>query len=160
MASMTCWRANWKECHPERSEGSRSRDPSPSSRLRMAALKRRHFLEILREGHHPAARLLPIEIFVRSVIAVFRQRKAEEQDGRFEVALHRDHRADRTSFTHEHRLATERKFDRAVNFHRGRGPNPLHHLDRIFGANRFEEVIALELLDREAGGAEFVDLAL
>src|SRR5260370_28567331 len=50
--------------------------------------------------------------------------------------------------------------DHAVHFHRRHRPDPLHHLEWIFGAQRFEHVIALELLDRETGRLKLGQLAL
>ena len=45
----------------------------------------------MREGFHPAGGLAPVEVFVRRMVAMFRQTQPHEQDRHLPGFLHRDH---------------------------------------------------------------------
>src|SRR5262245_50597929 len=63
--------------------------------------------EVVGEGRHAAARLTPVVVLVRGVVAVLREREAEEVDRRLEHLLHREHGAYRSPLPHERGLAAE-----------------------------------------------------
>lgn len=52
------------------------------------ALQIRDLVEVLCEGHHAAAGLLPVVVLVRGVVAVLGQRESHEEHGNFQDFFH------------------------------------------------------------------------